>query len=251
MKITRESFEKRFRDFTPLSPFQTFVTNDHIEQFFRIYQSYLREESSFKEISPLRVKRGISDSSRFMTEVERRVEELRLWVSAFEAEKLPWADLLAASTLKTIVKFQGKIQRKFEAERHMMRLRKSYLDMRSQRFSLHAFIVALDKIIKRKIEVPPGNTREEFTNLLIAGVMVGTTMITPIEAQHFGPATKSRIRQLIYNARMWDRAHPFDEPDIGLTKWKSSGDEKPRRLAAGKGTGKRRSRGKNKQGRGV
>jgi len=251
MRVTRESFEKRFRDFAPLSPFQKFITNDHIDRFFRIYESNLAEESSFKELSPARVKRGISDSEKFMTEFERRVEDLRLWVSAFEAQKLPWADLVAASALKKIVKFKAKMHRKFEGERHVMRLRNSFLAKRPQRFSLHAFVVALDKIIERRIEVPVGITREEFKNLLIAAVMVGTTLISPIEAQSFDEGTRGRIRQAVYNAREWDRAHPFDEPDVGLTKWKGSSDErtKPTTLAGGRVGRKRTSEGKNKRGR--
>jgi hypothetical protein len=244
-KVTRESFEKRFRDFAPLAPFQKFIKEGHIDYFFRIYESLQRELSNFREMTPRRVERGISDGNKFMTDVERMAEELRLWVSAFEAKKLPWADSLAESILEEIKVFQQRIRQNFDDEKHMMRLRKSYLGMRPQRFGLHAFTAALYKFINREIEVPPGVTREEFTNLLIAGVMVGTTMITPIEAKQFDESTRGRIRQQIYNARQWDRNNPLDEIDVVVGKRKRRRD-KTTQKGMGAREGRKTTRGKKK-----
>jgi hypothetical protein len=250
-QITREQFRETFLGFAPLKPFQQFITQDHIDQFFRFYQSHLREESNFRQLSAARVNRGIVDSQRFMSQANQKIEAFRLWVIAFEAKKLPWADSLAQSILEEIDKFRAKIRQEFKGEMHMIQLRKSYVEMRPLRFSLDGFIMALDKFINREIEVPPGKTREEFTNLLIAGAMVGTTLIPPIEAKRFDETTRGRIRQLIYNARKWDRDHPFNEVDVGMKKWTSRGDERTEptsRPARGKRTGERRSRGKNKRG---
>lgn len=177
--VTRESFEKAFREFGPAQPLLALIDKNAMDQLFTIADEHLRYDISVRAMDRRSMGQDYGRWEKLLSGAERRLEELEEFVKGFIQPQSPRASSEARAMLTQTRAFKRSLDRLFFGVEYRVRARRDQVLMLSVKSSVYEFTLDLDAFIRNRFPELKTKDREA----LLAAAMAGAGMYTKTELQ--------------------------------------------------------------------